>query len=396
VFADSALPAARGARVWDWLRALVLLAGIVWLGWLAWDQTEKLLAYQPLGIDFLPMWAAAHEAFIHPRRVYDFVGLTRFEHPLLANFVGLRPFVYPPPALLLFAPFGCAPFGIANAVWTAGGLVLILATMAGQLKSPRLLALAAMVLSPASVLVLVTGQVTFLIVSLAVIGLLTVKTRPILAGVLFGLACAIKPQSLLLLPVALAADRQWRTLAFAALSAALAVAASVVVLGIHTWLEWLSALGRFQDMVMNLGGFQKGMITPTALGITLRLDPGGQDVWRLGFAVAMAWHVFRTTEDPARRLTALVGGSLFITPYAMHYDAALLAPAAALMLTHRRSPGAWIAAFGAGALLCCAAIPYVGAAAVTAFVLAVSLTPETAFSGRTARAGLPDPRGRLG
>ena len=38
--------------------------------------------------------------------------------------------------------------------------------MSAQLKSPRVLTLLAMVLSPASVLVLVTGQVTFLIAAL--------------------------------------------------------------------------------------------------------------------------------------------------------------------------------------------------------------------------------------
>ena len=392
MFAEAAMPASLAARAWAWLRALVLVAGVVLLALLARDQTEKILAYQPLGIDFLPMWAAAHEAFVHPEKIYDFVRLTDFEHPLAANFVGLRPFVYPPPALLVFAPFGLAPFGIANAIWTAAGLVLILVTMAGRLGSPRVLVLAAMVLSPASVLVLITGQVTFLIATAAVVGLLSLQTRPRLAGVLFGLACAIKPQSLALLPVALVATGQWRTMLAAAVTALAAAAASVAVLGFHAWLEWLAALQRFQDIVMNAQGFQKGMITPTALGATMRFDPGAQAFWRLGFAIGavfMVWRVFRKTEDPARRLTALLGGSLFVTPYAMHYDAALLAPAAALMLTHRPSPGAWIAALLAGALLCCAAIPYVGAAAVTAFVLAVSFTPETAFAGRLSPVELP-------
>ena len=385
MFAEDAIPTTRWSRAWGWLRAAVLFAGIVYLVMAGWDQSEKILAYQPLGIDFLPMWAAAHEAFIHPHRIYDFVGLTEFQRPLLANFVGLRPFVYPPPALLLFAPFGLAPFAIANAVWTTAGLVLILATMSTQLKTPRMLVLLAMVLSPASVLVLITGQVTFLLATLAVIGLLSLKQRPVLAGVLFGLAAAIKPPSLILLPVALLAEKQWRAMAAAAITAGAAALLSGLVLGFHTWLDWFSAVQRFQTMVMAAPGFQRGMITPTALGITLRLDPAALITWRLGFAVGalvMVWNVFRKTEDPARRLTALLGGCLFITPYAMHYDAALLAPAAALMLTNRPSPGAWIAALGAGALLCCAAIPYIGAAAVTAFVLWVALMPHTAFSGR--------------
>lgn len=384
MFAQDALPTTRWSRAWGWLRALVLMAAIGYLILAAWDQTAKILSYQPLGIDFLPMWAAAHEAFRHPHRIYDFEALTRFQRPLLGAFVGLRPFVYPPPALLLFAPFGLLPFAMANAVWTTAGLVLILATMSTQVKSPRMLALLAMVLSPASVLVLITGQVTFLIATLAVTGLLSLKQRPILAGILFGLAGVIKPQSLILLPVALLAEKQWRAMAAATITAVAAVVLSGLVLGFHAWLEWLSALQRFQTMVMDQSGFQRGMITPTAFGMTLRLDPGGLITWRLAFAAAavvIVWTVFRRTDDLARRLTALLGGSLFVTPYAMHYDAALLVPAAALMLTHRSSPGAWVAALGAGALLCCAAIPYVGAAAVTGFVLWVSLMPEAAFSG---------------
>jgi hypothetical protein len=149
---------------------------------------------------------------------------------------------------------------------------------------------------------------------------------------------------------------------------------------------------RFEHLVMTLPGLERGMITPTALGNNLHLDPGGLATWRLAFgagALVMVWHVFRKTEDPARRITALLGGGLFITPYAMHYDAALLAPAAALILTQRPRPGAWAAAAIAGAVLCCAAIPHWGAAAVTGFVLWVALTPETLFTRRFAFAGLP-------
>jgi hypothetical protein len=351
---------------------------------MAWKEVHGLLRQQPLGIDFLPMWAAAREVFIHPAKVYDFVSLTIAQQPLLANFRGLRPFVYPPTALLAVAPFALAPFQLANALWTTAGAGLILWTMAPLLKSSRLLVLLAMVLSPASVLVLVTGQVTFLIAALGVTGLLSLKSRPILAGVLFGLAGVIKPQALILLPVALAAVGGWRTFAAAAVTATAAMAASVVVFGFDAWLEWLAAVPRFEHFVLSTPGLERGMITPTALGLSIHLDPGALAVWRIAFAIggaAIVWTVFRRTEDPARRLVALFGGALFISPYAMHYDAALLAPSAALLLTHRAAPKAWIFALAAGALLCCAAIPHWGAAAVTAFILIVALTPETALQG---------------
>ncbi|MFI4935226.1 MAG: glycosyltransferase family 87 protein [Caulobacterales bacterium] len=376
----------------DYVRLGVLAAGVLVLSWLAWEHTTALLHTQPLGIDFLPIWAAAHEAFAHPERVYDFVALTQVQIPLLADFHGLRPFVYPPSALLAFAPLGLAPFWAANALWTVAGLAIIVATMAGQVKSQRILILTAMVLSPASVLVMITGQLTFVIAAMVVVGLLSLKTRPILAGVLFGLAGSIKPQTLILLPVAMIAIGQWRVLVSAGVTAALAALASVAVFGLHAWLEWLAAVPRFEHFIMTTPGLQRGVITPTGLGVTLALDPGSLATWRLLFAVgavALAWFVFRNTQDPARRLAALLGGGLFISPYAMHYDAALLAPAAALMLTHRAAPRAWITALAAGAVLCCAAIPHWGAAAVILFVLMVALTREDATAPAL---GVPAPQ----
>ncbi len=381
------------ARAWKWLKVGILAAGIVVLTAIGWNDTAKLLAYQPLGIDFLPMWAAGHEVFTHPHRIYDFVRLTHFEQPELLHFPfrGLRPFVYPPAALLILAPFGQWPFQLANLVWTAVGLVAIVWAVSTRVKSPRVLAVLAMVLSPASLLVLVTGQVTFLIAAMGVTALLCLRTRPILAGMLFGLAGVIKPQAMVMLPVALVAIGAWRTMLVTAVTAVFVAIVSAFVFGLHAWIDWLSAVSRFGDWVMKTPGLVRGMITPTAMGMSMGLDPAALAVWRLGFAIgaiAIVWTVFRRTEDPARRLTALFGGALFITPYAMHYDAALLAPAAALMLTRRSQPGDWAVALGASALLCCAAIPHWGAAAVTLFVLAVSLTPEAAFAGRLKLAGL--------
>jgi hypothetical protein len=218
-----------------------------------------------------------------------------------------------------------------------------------------------------------------------------------LAGVLFGLAGVIKPQAMVLLPVALLVTGRWRTIGATALTAGIAVVASLIAFGAKTWVAWFAALGKFDHWVMAAPALERGMITPTALGTNLHLDPGGLDGWRVAFgigAVLMVWMVFRRTQDPARRLAALFGGALFITPYAMHYDAALLAPAAALMLTHRPRPGDWIAAVAAFALLSCAAIPHWGAAAVTLFILTASFLPETAFAGwpRLAELG-PRPQG---
>jgi hypothetical protein len=303
----------------------------------------------------------------------------------MEHFRGLRPFVYPPTALLAFLPFSALPFDIANPLWTGLGLVSVLWVMFAHLKPPRTLTLLAMALTPPSVLVLVTGQVTFFVAGLSVAALYWLKPRPALAGVLFGLAGALKPQALVLLPLALLATWNWRALAAAGATVLLAVVVSALVFGVDAWADWVAAVPRFQRIVMASPPLERGMITPTALGHTLKLDPGALDAWRVAFGLGgavMVWTVFRRTADPARRIAALLGGGLFVTPYAMHYDAALLVPSAALMLTWRTRPGAWIFAAIAGAVLCCAAIPLWGAAAVTAFTLWTALTPETLLMGR--------------
>jgi hypothetical protein len=225
-----------------------------------------------------------------------------------------------------------------------------------------------------------TGQITFLIAALGVAAVFALEERPALAGVLFGIAATLKPQAMVLLPLAMAGSRQWRVLAIAAAAALACALVSLAIFGPGLWTSWWEALPRFQAMIMANPRLTRGMITPTAVGMWLGLGGIELALWGAGFGVigaALAWRTFRVSDDPARRLTALFGGALFVSPYAMHYDAALLAPAAVLMLSRREGLVDWILAAGAGALLCCAAIPHWGAAAVTAFVLMAALAPET-------------------
>ncbi len=379
----------RLGRLWSFGKALALFAGAGFLAGVGWRIWAGLVRFQPLGIDFMPMWAAGHAVLGHPHRVYDVVWLTHAQRPMLGHFHGLRPFVYPPSSLLVFAPLSLLPFGVAYAAWTVAGTAALVAVMARL--APRPLELLAMLLTPASVLVLNTGQTTFLVAAMAMAALAMMEKRPILAGVLFGVTGAIKPQAMVLLPVALIAARQWRAIAATALAAAAVLFVALVAFGGAIWFEWQTAMGAFGKWVMSTWDLERGMITPTALGLNLRLDQGSLDAWRAAFglgAIAMAAWVFRSTDDVARRGAALLGGGLFVTPYAMHYDAALLAPAAALMLARRPAPGSWIIAFIAGGLLCCAAIPDWGAAGVTAFTLISSLTPANALAA-PARAASP-------
>ncbi|MFD2136193.1 glycosyltransferase family 87 protein [Novosphingobium resinovorum] len=115
---------------------------------------------------------------------------------------------------------------------------------------------------PAVPIVVTHGQTAFLVAGLLGAGLWLVPTRPVLAGVLLGLA-TIKPQFGLLLPIVLLLTGQWRTILAAVLTAALLAAASALLFGGEVWSGWLSASARAEEaMAAGAVGYAK-MMSPS-------------------------------------------------------------------------------------------------------------------------------------
>ena len=320
----------------------------------------RLLTYQKAGLDFSCFWAGAKTALSQPARLYDFDYVSGLQGwPLGPEKV--RPYIYPPSALVLFAPFALAPFWLAYAVW----IVLSAATFLWATLKARLPWWS--ILLPPVAWVAYCGQITLLIGGL-VLGGLALRRRPILAGVLFAMAAAVKPQLLMLLPIALIADRQWKAILATGATGAGLVAASAAVWGVDAWRQWLAALGRFQQMIFNDPSMVADCMTPYAALKAAGL-PGGWALLLAPLAVGIVWTTFRRTEDPADRLIALFGGALLVTPYAMNYETALFAPAVAAYLVRTDHPR-WLliaavsAVFGMGlplellSLLAVLALPY--------------------------------------
>jgi hypothetical protein len=286
---------------------------------------------QPIGLDFSCFWAGGRAAMSNPARLFDFQYITDLQG--FPAGTTLRPYVYPPSALLLFAPFATLPFLIAYAVWTAatGAFFLWAARLAG---APWWVALFPMI-----GLVAVCGQITFLIGGLVLLGL-TLRDRPVLAGVLLGVAAMIKPQSLVLLPLGLLASGSWRTIFAAGATGVASFALSSLIWGPGLWLEWLGAIGRFQSEVIPAHpGLREDQITVHAFLELMGLS-GALAYLLIPAALGLVWVTFRGTQDPLLRATSALGGSLLIAPYAMHYDAALLAPGVAALLA-RTDDKAW-------------------------------------------------------
>ena len=111
--------------------------------------------------------------------------------------MGLHSFSNPPSILPIIAWLGALNYGLAFALWCAGGLALLLAAAWPLSRKPGLALL--ILFSPAVVVCLDAGQNGLFTAALLVGGLRLADRRPILAGVLLGLA-NFKPQHGLLIP----------------------------------------------------------------------------------------------------------------------------------------------------------------------------------------------------
>lgn len=359
---------AEGRSAWDLLLAAVAAGLIVFALMLA----RALLSGQPAAIDYLPMWTGARLAAAEPAKLYDFAAVTTAQRWLLGPIAGMRPFPYPPSALVVLGPLARLPFWISYGAWMAAGLAAFLVASLRLAPSGRRWLAAPLLLAPAAAVVgIVAGQSVFLIGAIAMAAILILPRRPLLAGVLLGAAMAVKPTVLILVPVALIAGGHWRALLAAGVAGLLMIGVSVLAYGPGPWPAWIQALPAFQAQVLGDPLLRKCLITPTGLAAQIGLTGPLLLAWRGAFilaGIALAAAGFRLTTVPSLRLTALFGAGLLASPYAMNYDAALLLPGAVAILLAARSSRGRAVALAAFAAVVAAGFPNVGAVALMIFL----------------------------
>ena len=282
--------------------------------------------------DFTMLWTGGRFAIDMPSQVYDVESVTAAQAWIRDAKRGPLPFIYPPTALLLIVPFGLLPFWPSFILWTVVGATAF--WVAASLVSSRRAAALAL-LSPPAVTVLMLGQTTLLVGAAVLASLAWFKDRPILSGVLMGVAAAIKPQSAFLAPVAYLACRNW-TAMVAAAGTWLLIALMSLGFGPTLWLDWLAALPDFPGMIAEWKLDRYGA-TPSMLARFIGADPTTFFVAGLLAGIAAVW-VASKSEEPSIRALGFVGGTLIASPYAMNYEVAIAAPmlVAALLTTTLR------------------------------------------------------------
>jgi hypothetical protein len=173
-------------------------------------------------------------------------------------------------------------------------------------------------LAPATTIALISGQSGFLSGALMLGGLRLTRSRPIVAGVLFGLL-AYKPQLGVLVPIALVSAGLWRTIAAAAVTSLVCVALSSWAFGSDIWAVWLRQLldysGHFDPVNYLMPTIEANA---RMLGLPERLAQVIQAAVTIPVAF-WVWRAFRAGVTE-RAAALLVVGTFLATPHAFNYD----------------------------------------------------------------------------
>jgi len=284
--------------------------------------------------DFEAQWSFARFAQAgHASRIYDADLLHEFQLTLDPWLKQKFPFPYPPTYLLTIWPLGWMPYGVAYAVWDLVTLALFLWAVFGD--RPRPLMLLFVALAPVTVIALDYGQNGLLVSALIVGGMRLMGPRPILGGVLLGLA-TIKPQLGLLIPVAVLASGRWSVLIAAAASATVLALASVWAFGWDVWPAWLDgAVGHADYLEHNVNNYLKpGIMANLALfGVAMPVAHAVQALVAVVVA-AIVWVCFRRRTGDLS-IAALQVGTFVAMPYVFRYDMPMLANAILLLVRDR-------------------------------------------------------------
>jgi hypothetical protein len=298
---------------------------------------------KPMVIDFLAYWAAARLALAGQiARVYD-VAAHQAAEQVIAPINGWLPFAYPPPFLLVVTPFGLAPYWAAFALWvgSSGALFALVARRNGPLPYA--------ISHPAFLTNVLIGQNGLITASLFMGGLTILRRNSILGGGILGLMI-IKPQLALLLPFAMVAGRQWRAIAGAVISAALAATIAFAVFGAVAYEGFFKILPFFTN------GMAKGrwpwneMVSVFAFLRYFDVPQNPALVLHSLVAVAAIVMVCRAWwHDLDERDGILATATLLIPPYLLTYDALLLVIPTLWLIDKRRHlwviPVAWLFCF---------------------------------------------------
>jgi hypothetical protein len=294
----------------------------------------------PAGIDFHTYLAAArvglHLGWSH---LYDQSPVAAAQKMLVPGQLS-QPFLSPPTVAWLVAPLTVFPYWIAYGIWAVFTFAVFAAALAWSGMSTGINRWIAVIGALAPWWVphaVILGQVVPLVAAGVVVAWRLMRDdREIAAGVLLSVIF-LKPNTAILIPVALLAAGRYRVLgAWVAAGGVLAVTALLLIgpHGMSIYLSQLSApLPRGADALTLKGALDASGAIAVALRVLI-----------LGMVMATAYKV---RSSPGLVVPIGIVGSLLVSPYLHASDLCLLS-AAAWMVWEERNAVSWRAALAAG------------------------------------------------
>ena len=290
-----------------------------------------------VGRDFLNFWMYGRAAAsADPGQFYDLAVYHDALRRLLGMELGGQNWSYPPSVMLLAAPFGQLNYLAALACWTLIGVTVFFAVAGRHVADRRILL--PVVLSPAALFCLISGQSAFLTAAMLIAIFALLDRRPLAAGMLIGLL-SIKPQLGMLLPFMLMASGRWRVFAVAAATTLALIGVTAAIFGPQVWVDFVAkglpvqglvlsdpdriATPFFPTVFMNLRGINLNAAVAMSVQALVSALALGAVVWAFRF---------RKDADPAVLLALFLAASVAASPYLLAYDLLPLTFAAVALL----------------------------------------------------------------
>ncbi|MEO7635609.1 MAG: glycosyltransferase family 87 protein [Sphingomicrobium sp.] len=299
-----------------------------------------------VGRDFLNTWMVGRIAWgADPARFYDIAAYQAEVAKVTGPAYLGQVWSYPPSQMLIGAPLARLPYLGALAVWTVLGGAIFYAALKGWSDDRRVHV--ALLLCPAAVFGIISGQLAFVAAALILTVLRWRQAKPWTAGALLGLL-TIKPQLGLFFPFMLLAARDWRVIGGALVSAAAVIATTIALWGVAPWKAYLTIGIATQSAVLSDPLATIAPFMPTifmnlrSAGVGVDVASAIQGMMAVGAAGLIVWRFWR--QPPASDTNA---NALFLcaaasgTAYMLSYDT-LAMTAAVVLASPPGKTGRWL------------------------------------------------------
>jgi hypothetical protein len=341
---DKLLPEMDQAENAEFLRALLLLGGtlftltlVTYLCTTTWTSPfPRDKATLVLGRDFLNLWMYGRAVLdVDPARFYDIATYNGELARLLGPGYPGQNWPNPPTALVVMAPFGLLGYFPALIAWFAVGFLAFY--MAGRREISDARILVVVLVSPAALFCVMSGQSSFLTTGALLAIFASLDKRPVIAGVLIGLL-TVKPQLGVLFPFALIASGRWRVFLSAAVTTLVLIAISVALGGQEGWHDYIVKALPLQREVLGDAAGTAMPFQPTIF-MNVRGLVGNRigEAIQLAFAIAAVTAVaaafrYRGRGDPRLLQALFFACTVCTSPYMGAYDLLPLTFAAVVLL----------------------------------------------------------------